>query len=59
VALWIVLRAFSRRLGSTAAVEALVPEGIPTERTIALWAVVCLVVLLPVGLAVLQGLQSR
>lgn len=58
-ALWIGLRALSRRLDSAVAVEAFIAEEIPAERAIALWAVACLVILLPVGLAVLQGLWSR
>jgi hypothetical protein len=59
VALWAVLRALSRRLASAAAVEALVPAGVPAERAIALWAVACLMVLLPVGLGALHALWSK
>jgi RsiW-degrading membrane proteinase PrsW (M82 family) len=59
VALWIGLRALSRRLDHAVAVEALIAEEIPTERAIALWAVACLVVLLPVGLAVLQAVWGE
>jgi RsiW-degrading membrane proteinase PrsW (M82 family) len=59
VALWIGLRALSRRLDPTAAAEAITAEGISTERAIALWAVACLVILLPVGLAVLQAVWGK
>jgi RsiW-degrading membrane proteinase PrsW (M82 family) len=58
VALWIGLRALSRRLEPTAA-EAHTAGEIPAERAIALWAVACLVILLPVGLAVLQTAWGR
>jgi hypothetical protein len=57
VALWMGLRALSQRLDSPTA-KAIIPEEIPAERTIALWAVACLVVLLPVGLAVLQAVRG-
>ena len=53
------LRVLSRRLDQAVTVEAFTPEEIPTERAIALWAVACLVVLLPVGLAVLQAIWSK
>lgn len=67
VALWVGMRVLSRRLdlgkaASTAAVGE-IPAGeeleLSTERAIALWAVVCLLVLLPVGLAALQALGIR
>jgi hypothetical protein len=58
-ALWIGLRVLSRRLDSTAAVEVFIAGEIPTERAIALWAIACLVVLLPVGLAVLQAVWGK
>ena len=55
-ALWVGMRAFSRRLapehGRAAGLS--IGEGLSTERAIALWAVVCLLVLLPVGLAALS-----
>jgi len=66
VALWVGTRALSRRLGldlgkdapETRATSKGFPTGeeLPTERAIALWAVVCLLVLLPIGLAALQAL---
>jgi RsiW-degrading membrane proteinase PrsW (M82 family) len=59
VALWIGLRELSRRLDHAVTVEALITEKVPTERAIALWAVACLVVLLPVGLAVLQAVWGE
>lgn len=52
--LLLALRAVARRLapaGETAPLPAL-----PTERAIAVWGVICLVVLLPVGLALLRTL---
>ena len=59
VALWVGMQALSRRLEPPEAVATLAGEKLPTERAIALWSVVCLVVLLPVGLAVLRGLWLR
>lgn len=59
VALWIGLRVLSRRLNLAVIVEAFIAEEIPTERAIALWAVACLVVLLPVGLVVLQAVWGK
>ncbi len=57
VALWVGMRTLSRRLGSGFEPDAALPVGRPSpERLVALWAVFCLVVLLPVGLAVLRGL---
>lgn len=55
-ALWVGMRALSRRLAPDYdwAAELSIGEGLSTERAIALWAVVCLLVLLPVGLAALQ-----
>jgi len=69
VALWMGTRALSRWLDldlnkdapETGATSRGFPagEGLPTERAIALWAVVCLLVLLPVGLAALQALWMQ
>ncbi len=66
VALWMAIRALSRRLdldedvpGTIAGREGIAGIEMPTERAIALWAVVCLLVLLPVGLAALQALRFR
>jgi RsiW-degrading membrane proteinase PrsW (M82 family) len=56
---WMAIREFSRRVvPDIETAEEKVPAGIElsTERAIALWAVVCLLVLLPVGLAALQAL---
>ena len=58
VALWVGMRALSRRLEPPEAIAPPAGEELPTERAIALWAVVCLAVLLPVGMAVLQGLWA-
>lgn len=58
VALWVAMGTLSQRLDpAKAPVEK--DLGLSTERTIALWAVVCLMVLLPVGMAVLRGLWFR
>jgi len=59
VALWAGLRALSRRLEPARAAAAPAVEGLATDRAIALWAVVCLAALLPVGLALLRGLWGR
>ncbi len=69
VALWVGIRALSRRLDlnlgkdapETGATSKGFPTGeeLPTERAIALWAVVCLLVLLPIGLATLQALWMQ
>jgi hypothetical protein len=58
VALWVGMRELTRRLDPDAGT--VVSEGIQvsTERAIALWATVCLLVLLPVGLAALQALRG-
>lgn len=56
VALWVGLRALTQRLDGAAGAEPPVLAEIPVERAVALWAIVCLVVLLPVGLAMLQAL---
>ena len=59
VAAWMAIRELSRRVApATETVEEKVPTGVElsTERAIALWAVVCLLVLLPVGLAALRAL---
>lgn len=55
-ALWVGMRVLSRRLvpEHDGATELAVGERLSTERAIALWAIVCLLVLLPVGLAALQ-----
>lgn len=60
VALWVGMRVLSRRLhpGPDKAAEIPAAEELSTERAIALWAVVCLMVLLPVGLAVLRGMME-
>jgi len=47
----------SARWGSTAEIGQPVPLlAVPTERTIAVWGLVCLVVLLPVGVGVLNAM---
>lgn len=53
-AVWVGARAMARRLLPA---EAAPParEGVPLERAIAVWAVVCLLVLAPVGLAALRS----
>jgi RsiW-degrading membrane proteinase PrsW (M82 family) len=53
VAAWVGARALVRRFLPT---EADLPEheGMPVEQTIAVWALVCLLVLVPVGLAALR-----
>ncbi len=67
VALWMAIREHSRRVAPETEVTSLdeaettKEKGsagieLSTERAIALWAVVCLLVLLPVGLAALQAL---
>jgi RsiW-degrading membrane proteinase PrsW (M82 family) len=64
VALWMAIRALSRRLDLDKDIREVAADqkeiarvDMSTERAIALWAVVCLLVLLPVGLAALQALQ--
>ncbi len=57
VALWVGMRALSRRLDVAA--EAPIEKELPAERAIVLWATVCLLALLPVGMAVLRGLWFR
>jgi hypothetical protein len=52
IGLLAALRALARRWEPTA--EAVPPPTLPTERAIAVWGLVCLVVLLPVGIGVLQ-----
>ena len=58
VGLLLLLRAVSRRLdrGTPAGTvtEATVPPALPSDRAIAVWGVLCLVVLLPVGLGILR-----
>jgi len=58
-ALWMGMQALSRRLDPARAAEAADVNvlGLSTERAIALWAVVCLLALLPIGLATLQALR--
>jgi len=58
IGLLAALRAIARRFQPVdEAGEAAVPlPGLPTERAIAVWGVICLVVLLPVGLGVLRTL---
>jgi len=53
-AIWIGARALSRRLlpaGETLPAH----DGMPIERALAVWAVVCLAVLVPVGLTILRS----
>jgi len=56
---WIAARALSRRLAGPAeeerVEETLVVGGLSPDQSLAVWAVVCLLVLLPVGLAVLEA----
>jgi RsiW-degrading membrane proteinase PrsW (M82 family) len=66
VALWMAIQALSRRLdldedvpGTIIGRGEIVGIEMSTERAIALWAVACLLVLLPVGLAALQALRFR
>ena len=55
VAVWVGARAVARRL---LPVDKALPkrEGVPIERAIAVWAVMCLLVLVPVGLAALRSM---
>lgn len=50
--LLVALRALARRMGPVA--EGVPPAPSPTERAIAVWGLVCLAVLLPVGIGVLE-----
>ena len=59
VALWVGMRALSRRLEPPETAAPPAREELSAERAIALWATVCLLALLPVGLAVLRGLWFR
>jgi len=61
VALWVGMGALSDKLAPAKATETSTGKELElsTERAIALWAVVCLVALLPVGMAVLRGLWFR
>jgi hypothetical protein len=53
--LLVALRALARRLESETGAEESAPSlALPTERAIAVWGLVCLTVLLPVGLGILQ-----
>jgi RsiW-degrading membrane proteinase PrsW (M82 family) len=54
IGLWVIVRALARRLDGGA--PALAVERLPTERAMALWAVVCLLALLPIGLVVVRAL---
>lgn len=55
IGLLVALRALARRLEPETELEESVPSpALPTERAIAVWGLVCLVVLLPVGLGVLR-----
>ncbi len=58
IGLLVALRAITRRLqpAAQAEEEAVLLPSLPTERVIAVWGVICLVVLLPVGLGVLRTL---
>jgi len=58
IGLLAALRVIARRFqpADEAGEEATLLPGLPTERTIAVWGVICLVVLLPVGLGVLRTL---
>jgi RsiW-degrading membrane proteinase PrsW (M82 family) len=53
-AVWVGARALARRLLPA---EAVSPErkGVPVERAVAVWALVCLLVLVPAGLAALRS----
>ncbi|MCX7681283.1 MAG: PrsW family intramembrane metalloprotease [Anaerolineae bacterium] len=53
-ALWVGLRTLTGRLESERAPA--LPEIVMSDRTVALWAVICLATLLPVGLGLLHGL---
>ncbi|OQY23579.1 MAG: hypothetical protein B6I35_03410 [Anaerolineaceae bacterium 4572_32.2] len=61
MALWVAMGTLSEKLAPDLGKAADAPAGekLPTERAIALWAVVCLMALLPVGMAVLRGLWFR
>jgi hypothetical protein len=55
IGLLVALRALARRMELADGAEALPTlTGLPTERAIALWGLLCLVVLVPVGLGVLR-----
>ncbi len=58
IGLLAALRAIARRLrpADEAGEKAALLPGLPTERAIAVWGLICLVVLLPVGLGVLRTL---
>lgn len=54
IGLLVALRAMACRLEPAAEAELAGAPGLPTERAIAVWGLVCLVVLFPVGLGVLR-----
>ena len=58
IGLLAALRAIARRVqpADKAGEVAVLLPGLPTDRAIAVWGVICLVVLLPVGLGVLRTL---
>jgi RsiW-degrading membrane proteinase PrsW (M82 family) len=55
IGLLVALRAIARRLAPEGESAARLP-GLPTERAIAAWGLLCLVVLVPVGLGILRTL---
>ncbi len=54
IGLLVALRTLARRMEPAAEAEVTEATALPTERAIAVWGLVCLVVLLPVGLGVLR-----
>jgi hypothetical protein len=57
IGLLVALRALAHRLELSERETAIaLSPALPTERAIAVWALVCLTVLVPVGLGVLQAL---
>jgi RsiW-degrading membrane proteinase PrsW (M82 family) len=54
IGLLVALRALARRMEPAAEAEVAEAPALSTERAIAVWGLVCLVVLLPVGLGVLR-----
>ena len=61
VAVFVGARALARRLAKDAEARrdeergVLIPSGLPLDQAMAVWALVCLLALLPVGLAVLEA----